>query len=109
MPGQEGSGVRLKPGGFANSPNFSLTVQPPGGSVWGEVGCLCIHCAEALGPSGPADRRHLPRLRIKCVLILGERKRGQWSVADHGSCFAKGFLPVQVHTDGETVVLDSSG
>lgn len=80
MPGWEGSGVQLKPDGFANSPNLSLTVQPSGGS--GGWGCLCIHCVEAFGQAGPADRRHLPRLRIKCVLLLGEGKRGQWSMAD---------------------------
>lgn len=48
----------------------------------GGGGCLCMPCVEAFGQAGPADGRHLPRLRIKCVLLLGEGKKGQWSVAD---------------------------
>lgn len=81
VPRKEGRGVQPRPRGFLNSPNFSPIVQPPGGR--GEGGSwLCRHCVESFGPAGPVNGRHLPRLRIKCVLFLGEGKRDQWSVSD---------------------------
>lgn len=76
MPGKDGSGVQSRPSGFPDSPN-----QPYSVAV-GEGGCLCRNCGEVFETVGPAAGRHLPRLRIECVLFLGEGKRGQRSMAD---------------------------
>lgn len=74
------------------------------------VPCLHRHCVKASGPAGPAGAsgKHLPRLRIKCVLFLGEGKRGQWSMANIWELLCQG-LPGQEGIDGEAVMLASSG
>lgn len=64
---------------------FSISLTSAGGSCevpGGGVPFLHRHCLKASGPARAVGGRHLPRLRIKCVLFLGEGKRGQWSMAN---------------------------
>lgn len=57
----------------------------------GGVPFLHRHCLKASGPARAVGGRHLPRLRIKCVLFLGEGKRGQWSMANIWELFCQGL------------------
>lgn len=79
MPRKGGSGVQLRPAGFANSPNFSRLCSP-------QVAVGVGGCPHGLHGGFWASRssrlKALAQTVNKVCPVLGGGEEGQWSVAE---------------------------